>query len=326
LTDGYIKKIPAVNNYVSSSLQNKSLSFVGIRGPVYADAPLAPLTTWKIGGAAARLAAPADLEDVYHLMRLAPDRGWPLFFLGRGSNVLIDDAGLPGLTLHLAKSLQGLERHGDILRVGAGVALPRLAQAAGKLGFSGFEFLAGIPGTLGGAVRLNAGAEGKSLVDLLTRVWVVTPQLHLVEFQAAELGLGYRSSLLLHFPHWLVVEAEFNLSQSADPEAIKARMRELILTRKARQPANPRSCGSVFKNPPGGPAAGWLIEQARFKGQSFGDAVVSRKHANFILNRGQATAAQVKALIQEIQERVWRTQGVALEREVIFLPEDLAQG
>ena len=295
-----------------------------ILGKVDAEVPLAPLTTWKIGGVAARLAVPADVEDVYRLMRLAQDRGWPLFFLGRGSNVLIADKGLPGLTLHLAKGLQGLERRGETLRAGAGVSLPRLAQTAGRLGFAGFEFLAGIPGTVGAALRLNAGAEGCSLGGVLRRLWVVTPQLHLVEFQAAELGMGYRSSLLLNFPHWLVVEAEFQLTQPADPEAIKARRQELLLARKARQPANPRSCGSVFKNPPGGPAAGWLIDQARFKGRSYGDAVVSRKHANFILNRGQATEAQVKALIQEIQAAVWRTQGVALEREVIFLPEDLS--
>jgi UDP-N-acetylmuramate dehydrogenase len=304
-------------------MSDQSLSYSGLRSPIYENLPLAPLTTWKIGGAAARLAIPADLDDVYRLTRLAQDRGWPLFFLGRGSNVLIDDAGLPGLTLHLAKSLQGRERQGDTLRVGAGVALPRLAQAAAKLGFSGFEFLAGIPGTVGGAVRLNAGAQGKSLADVLTRIWVATPQLHLVEFKAGELGLGYRSSLLLNFPHWLVMEAEFQLSQPEDPKLIQAHMRELLLARRARQPANPRSCGSVFRNPVGGPAAGWLIDQARFKGRGLGDAVVSRKHANFILNRGQATAAQVKALIQEIQETVWRTQGVALEREVIFLPEDL---
>jgi UDP-N-acetylmuramate dehydrogenase len=256
-------------------------------------------------------------------MRLAYDRGWPLFFLGRGSNVLIDDAGLPGLTLHLAKSLQGLERRGDVLRAGAGVSLPRLAQAALRLGFAGFEFLAGIPGTVGAAVRLNAGAEGQSLAGVLQRVRVATPRLQLLEFTPEELGLGYRSSLLLNFPHWLVVEAEFNLSQPADPEFIKARMGQLIARRKTRQPANPRSCGSVFKNPAGGPAAGWLIEAAGFKGRRFGDALVSRKHANFILNQGQATAAQVKALIADIQERVWQTQGVALEREVVFLPEDL---
>ena len=288
--------------------------------------PLAPLTTWRIGGAAARLAVPADLSDAWRLMRLAQDRGWPLFFLGRGSNVLIDDGGLPGLTLHLAKSLQGLTRHGDTLRAGAGVALPRLAQAAARLGFAGFEFLAGIPGTVGAAVRLNAGAEGASLAGALSRVRVATPQLQVLEFTPGELTLGYRTSLLINFPHWLVVEAQFNLAHPAGPEAIRARMAELIARRQTRQPANPRSCGSVFKNPVGGPAAGRLIEAAGFKGRRLGDALVSRKHANFILNAGRATAAQIKALISDIQEKVWQTQGVALEREVVFLPEDLAVG
>jgi UDP-N-acetylmuramate dehydrogenase len=313
-----------VTNSGSSSFQGNPLSFAGIRGRVSADVPLGPLTTWKIGGPARYLAAPADLEDVWGLMGLAQARGWPLFFLGRGSNVLIDDAGLPGLTLHLAKSLQGLEPHGDTLRAGAGVPLPRLAQAAAQLGFTGFEFLAGIPGTVGAAVRLNAGAEGHSLAGVLSRVWVATPRLQLLEFRADELRLGYRSSLLLNFPHWLVVEAEFTLTQPASPEAIQARMAELRERRRARQPSNPKSCGSVFKNPPGGPAAGWLIEAAGFKGHHRGDALVSRKHANFILNAGHASAAQVKALIHEIQEKVWRTQGVALEREVVWLPEDLA--
>ncbi len=308
----------------AESSPGKPLPSASPRGRVAADFPLAPLTTWRIGGPAARLAAPGSLEDVWRLMHLAYDRGWPLFFLGRGSNVLINDAGLPGLTLHLAKSLQHLTRHGDTLRAGAGVSLPRLAQAAARFGFAGFEFLAGIPGTVGAAVRLNVGAEGASLAGVLNRVWVVTPQLQLLELTPPELGLGYRSSLLLNFPHWLVVEAEFLLSHPAAPEAIQARMAALIALRKTRQPANPRSCGSVFKNPAIGPAAGRLIEAAGFKGHRLGDAVVSRKHANFILNAGHATAAQVKALMAEIQEQVWRTQGVALEREVVWLPEDLA--
>jgi UDP-N-acetylmuramate dehydrogenase len=285
--------------------------------------PLAPLTTWKIGGPARLLAVPRDLEDVYGLMRLGFDRGWPLFFLGRGSNILIDDGGLPGLTLHLAKSLQKLERQGETLRVGAGVALPRLARAAAALGFSGFEFLGGIPGTVGAGVRLNAGAYGRNLADVLRRVWVATPQLQLLELQARELNLGYRSSLLLNFPHWLVVEAEFTLGTPAPPQAIAERMRQLLAARKARFPANPRSCGSVFKNPPGGPPAGALIDQAGFKGRRAGEAQVSRKHANFILNQGRATAGQVKALIAAIQETVYRTRGVILEREVVFLPDDL---
>jgi UDP-N-acetylmuramate dehydrogenase len=285
--------------------------------------PLAPLTTWKIGGPARYLAVPRDLEEVYALMGLAYNRGWPLFFLGRGSNVLIADEGLPGLTLHLAKGLQKLERRGPTLRAGAGVALPRLARLTAALGFSGFEFLAGIPGTVGGAVRLNAGAEGENMAGVLRRVWVATPRLQLLEFQAGELALGYRSSLLLSFPHWLVVEAEFALETPAPPEAVEERMRRLLGARKARFPANPRSCGSVFKNPPQGPAAGALIDQAGFKARRRGDAQVSSKHANFILNQGHATAAQVQALIHDIQETVWKTRGVILEREVVFLPDDL---
>jgi UDP-N-acetylmuramate dehydrogenase len=291
--------------------------------PIFENHPLAPLTTWRIGGPARFLAAPRDLEEVYALLRLAYDRGWPLFFLGRGSNILIDDQGLPGLTLHLAKGLQKLEPQGENLRAGAGVALPRLARAAAALGFSGFEFLTGIPGTVGGAVRLNAGAEGRNLAGVLRRVWVATPQLQLLEFQAGELGLGYRSSLLLNFPHWLVVEAEFALQTPAPPPAIEEKMRQLLAARKARFPANPRSCGSVFKNPPAGPAAGALLDQAGCKGWRRGEAQVSRKHANFILNQGHATAGEVKALISDIQETIWRTRGVALEREVVFLPDDL---
>ena len=292
-------------------------------GSFLENQPLAPLTTWKIGGAAQYLAAAAGVEEVYRLMGLAQERGWPLWFLGRGSNLLIDDAGLPGITLHLARSLQTLERRGDILRAGAGVSLPRLARAAADLGFAGFEFLAGIPGTVGAAVRLNAGADGRDLSGVLNRVWVVTPRLQLLELQAAELGLGYRASLLLNFPHWLVAEAEFILTTPAAPETIKQRLRDLQAVRRARQPANYRNCGSVFKNPPGSPGAGFLIDQSGLKGRRRGEAQVSRKHANFILNQGRATAAQVKALISEIQEQVWRQQGVALEREVIFLPDDL---
>jgi UDP-N-acetylmuramate dehydrogenase len=296
---------------------------ININGLILGSHPLAPLTTWKIGGAARYLAAPGGLEDVYRLMALAQDRGWPLWFLGRGSNILIDDAGLPGITLHLAKSLQGLEQRGDRLRAGAGVSLPRLARAAAELGFSGYEFLAGIPGTVGAAVRLNAGAHGGTLAQVLRRVWVATPKLQLLEFKAEELGLGYRSSLLLNFPHWLVVEAEFQLTSPTPRDTIQNRMQELLAYRRSRLPANPRSCGSVFKNPSGDLTAGWLIEAAGCKGRRVGEAQVSLKHANFILNRGRASASQVKALISEIQAEVWRTQGVALEREVVFLPDDL---
>jgi len=293
----------------------------GVKGPVYAGQPLAPLTTWKIGGPAEFLAVPQDLEDVFALQRVAAHRGWPLFFLGRGSNVLIADHGLPGITLHLARSFQKIERLGDSIRVGAGLALPRLAKTMAAWGQGGFEFLAGIPGTVGAAVRLNAGAFGRSLGQVLKRVWVVTPALELKELTVAELAPGYRSSRLLQLPQWLVVEAEFVLPEEVSPEVIRRRLRDILKERRARQPSHPRTCGSVFKNPLGGPPAGRLIEEAGWKGRSYGAAQVSRKHANFILNRGGATAAEVAALMAAIEESVEQRFGIRLEREVVFLPQ-----
>ncbi len=294
-----------------------------IKGTVQADLPLAPLTTWKIGGPAQFLVVPQDVSDVFALQEVAARQGWPLFFLGRGSNVLIDDAGLPGITLHLAKSLQKLEVQGDTVRVGAGVALPRLAKRLASQGWGGFEFLAGIPGTVGAAVRLNAGAHGHNLGQRLKRVWAVTPDQELKELSVAEVAPGYRTSRLLHLPHWLVVEAEFVLPEENSPEKIQQTMRELLEERRLRQPANPRTCGSVFKNPPEGPPAGRLIEEAGWKGQSIGEAQVSRRHANFIINRGGATAAQMVTLMAAIQESVWQRFSIKLEREVVLLPQDM---
>lgn len=296
----------------------------GVKGPVFADCPLAPLTTWKIGGPAQFLAVPQDLEDVFAISREAAARGWPLFFLGRGSNVLIADAGLPGITLHLAKSFQNLEIRGGTVRVGAGLALPRLAKALADQGLGGFEFLAGIPGTVGAAVRLNAGAHGRNLGQSLTRVWVVTPALDLKELTVSEVAPGYRTSRLLHLSQWLVVAAEFAVQDEASPEQIHRRLRELLEKRRARQPSHPRTCGSVFKNPPQGPPAGRLIEEAGWKGRSLGGAQVSRKHANFIINRGGATATEMTSLMAAIEDSVWDRFGLRLEREVVFLPQDLS--
>ena len=303
--------------------QPRPCSWRGVKGPVYADYPLAPLTTWKIGGPAEFLAVPQDLEDVLALHREAAHRGCPLFFLGRGSNVLIADAGLPGVTLHLAKSFQKLERQSTSVRVGAGVGLPRLAQIMAAGGQGGFEFLAGIPGTVGAAVRLNAGAHGQNLGRILKQVWVVTPDLELKELTGSEIAPGYRTSRLLQLPHWLVLEVEFCLQEEVSPEEIQRRMRALLEERRARQPSHPRTCGSVFKNPPDGPPAGRLIEEAGWKGRSLGAAQVSRKHANFIINRGGATATEMATLMAAIEESVWQRFGIRLEREVVFLPQDL---
>ena len=301
-------------------IQPSQISWPRVQGPVYKNYPLSPLTTWKIGGPAEYLATPQDLEDVFELLRLAANRGWPVFFLGRGSNVLIADTGLPGITLSLVKSFQKVERQDDTIRVGAGVALPRLAKTLAAWGQGGFEFLAGIPGTVGAGVRLNAGAHGWNLGQRLQRVRVVTPALELKEMTAAEVAPGYRTSRLLNYPHWLVVEAEFVLAEETSPVLIQERMRELLEERRARQPAHPHTCGSVFKNPLEGLPAGKLIEETGWKGKSLGAAQVSRKHANFIINRGGATAAQMEQLMADIETSVWKKFSIRLEREVVCLP------
>ena len=303
--------------------QLRPCTWGGVKGAVYAGYPLAPLTTWKIGGPAEFLAAPQDLEDVLALHQEASKRGCPLFFLGRGSNVLIADAGLPGITLYLAKSFQEVERRGDSVRVGAGVGLPRLAKMMAAWGQGGFEFLAGIPGTMGAAVRLNAGAHGQNLGRILRRVRVVTPDLELKELTAAEIAPGYRTSRLLQLPHWLVLEVELSLQEEVSPLEIQKRTGELLRLRRSRQPAHPRTCGSVYKNPPEGPPAGRLIEEAGWKGRSLGTSQVSQKHANFIINRGGATAAEMAALMAAIEESVWQRFGIRLKREVVFLPQDM---
>jgi UDP-N-acetylmuramate dehydrogenase len=308
---------------VTTKPQPRPSPWQGVKGPVYADYPLAPLTTWKIGGAAEFLVIPRDLEDVMALYQEAASRGCPLFFLGRGSNVLIADAGLPGITLHIAKSFQKLERQSDTVRVGAGVGLPRLAKIMADWGQGGFAFLAGIPGTVGAAVRLNAGAHGQDLGRVLKRLWVVTPELELKELTVSEITPGYRTSRLLHLPQWLVVEAEFFLQEEVSPEEIQRRRRDFLEERRARQPAHPRTCGSVFKNPPDGPPAGRLIEEAGWKGKSLGAAQVSRKHANFIINRGGTTAAEMVTLMAAIEDSVRQRFGIRLEREVVCLPQDM---
>jgi UDP-N-acetylmuramate dehydrogenase len=286
--------------------------------------PLAPRTTWRIGGPAQYLLTPGSADEAATVLAAARAAGWPVFYLGRGSNLLIADQGLPGITLHLARPLSQISFHGDLVKAGAGVYLPHFAATLARQGWAGFEFLIGIPGTVGAAVRLNAGTgPGREMADILKSVTVLTSELQRRTIPAADLQLGYRHSLLLDQPRWLVLEAEFFLRQQASYPELVAVHRHLIQQRQAKFPPEKLTCGSVFKNPPQGPPAGWLIDQCGFKGVSRGEAQVSTRHANFIINRGRATAADMQALIAQIQETVWQQHAVRLEREVIFLPDDL---
>ena len=295
--------------------------------PLY-DHPLAPYTTWDIGGQAEILVEPESVEHILEAYQYAQAAHSPITILGRGSNTLIDDAGIPGVVLCLRNSFDKVTVDLDRQRVQAqaGCPLPKLAVKAGQQGLAGFEFLIGIPGTVGAGVAINAGVGGVTGIAISERLESVrTLDLQtgrVQERSAADIGLRYRHSDLLH-RQW-VLEATFRAEKLDDVAAIKNRQKEVLKKRAAKQPLQRHTSGSVFKQPQGGEPAGWYIDQAGLKGYRVGDAVVSPTHANWIENSGEATAQNVRELMTHIQELVQAKFGVKLEREVRFLPQDLS--
>lgn len=241
----------------------------------------------------------------------------PICLIGRGSNLLAPDEGLPGITV-VTTRLNGLEWDDQRVKVEAGYSLIRLAQEAGERGLSGLEFACGIPGTLGGAVIMNAGAHGGQISNLLTKVRVLTKAGEIVEFKRDQLYFAYRHCSLRD-KAW-VLEAEISLLQGEKKEILEA-MKANLKKRADNQPLNMPNAGSVFRNPEGD-SAGRLIELAGWKGQSIGGAMVSEKHANFIVNTGEAKAQDILKLIQKIREDIKSKYKVELIPEVRILSAD----
>jgi UDP-N-acetylmuramate dehydrogenase len=267
-------------------------------------------TTFRIGGPADRLWIPRQVPDLATFLRACPE-GEALYLIGAGSNILVADAGIRG-TVILTKELRVMKLKENRLRVGSGIILPGLLRVLAQEGMAGMECLAGIPGTVGGAVRMNAGTESGCIADRLVAVTLLDRSGHKDRRKRDEIDFGYRSA---SFPKdHFIVEAEFQLVRD-DPEAISGRLRRNMALRKKKQPLSLPSAGSVFKNPPGD-HAGRLIEAAGMKGERIGDAEVSPMHANFIVNRGRARAAEVLTLIRRIREKVQSLFGVSLELEI----------
>jgi UDP-N-acetylmuramate dehydrogenase len=274
-------------------------------------------TSWRVGGPAERFYQPADLDDLALFLAGLPEDE-PLLWLGLGSNLLVRDGGIRGTVVFTLGALDELHRVGEQgLYAGAGVTCAKVARAAARAGLIGAEFLAGIPGTLGGALAMNAGAFGGETWSLVASV--ETLDRHGVRHRRTpeDFQLGYRSVESAR-QEWFVA-AELVL-EPGDVMAAQARIKELLARRGATQPTQQPSCGSVFRNPPGDHAAR-LIETAGLKGLRRGDAQVSEKHANFIVNLGAARAADIEALIHEVQNRVQATHGVRLETEVRMVGE-----
>ncbi len=283
-----------------------------LRGVMRTNERLARHTVWGIGGPADRFYEPADVEDLALFLSTLQEHE-PLFWLGLGSNLLVRDGGIDGTVIYIGSGLGGVEPVGDNkIRAEAGAACPKVAKRCAQLGLAGAEFFAGIPGTLGGALAMNAGAFGGETWKVVNRVESVDRKGRIHHRSSSEYSVGYRK---VEGPknEWFVA-AELKLNRDA-PEAVNERVKALLKRRSDSQPMGYRSCGSVFRNPAGDYAAR-LIEVSGLKGTRVGDAVVSEKHANFILNLGHATAADVESLIQLVAERVRKDLGVELQREV----------
>jgi UDP-N-acetylmuramate dehydrogenase len=283
---------------------------------VYPAEPLNKHTTYRVGGEAEMLVQPEDSRGAAWLYRFAKRERVPLTILGAGSNVIAPDGGIDGVVLKTVCSSTQIHIVGDgIVRSDAGVSLLALATWAARKGLSGFEQIAWIPGTVGGAVSMNAGTNEREISELLKKVEVLTPSGRRV-FRREELVFGYRRSIF-RCVDWLILSADFRLSPD-EPDRILATIERLGEERRRKFPLDMPSAGSVFKRPPGD-FAGRLIEEAGCKGLRVGDAAVSERHANFIVNLGEARSADIIDLIRLIRKRVFERTGVYLELEQIAL-------
>jgi UDP-N-acetylmuramate dehydrogenase len=285
-----------------------------LRGVLIGNAPMAPFSWFRTGGPAQVFFEPRDESDLaYFLRRLDP--AIPVLVLGAGSNILVRDGGIEGAVIRLGKAFQGLEVDDLTLRAGAGVPDVKLSSAAANAGISGLAFFRGIPGTIGGALRMNAGAYGAATADGFVSCRGVDRRGGIVEFSRGDMGFSYRHCGV---PEDVIFTGAVFAGRSGDPSKILAEMAVITRVRSFTQPVNTRTGGSTFRNPPGRKA--WeLIDKAGCRGLAMGDAQVSELHCNFLINRGKATAADLETLGETVRARVLETSGVALEWEILRL-------
>ena len=288
------------------------ISMQGIRGKLTPDAPLAPYVWFKCGGNADWLFEPADLEDLKEfLARLEGEM--PIMALGLGSNMIVRDGGVPGVVIRLGKAFASVEARRDkVLECGGGASGILVSSKARDAGIAGVEFLRGIPGTVGGFVRMNGGAYGREVSDVLIDCDVILPTGEFVTLPARDLEYSYRHSVL---PEGAIVVAARFQGREGIPAEIGEEMDKIAAAREASQPLRTKTGGSTFKNPPGHKA--WqLVDEAGCRGLKLGGAMVSEKHTNFLINTGEATSADIEALGEEVRRRVYEKTGITLEWEI----------
>ena len=287
-----------------------------LRGRAQAGALLAPFTWFRVGGAAEVLVRPADADDLAQFLAALP-RNLPMHVLGACSNLIVRDGGLPGVTIRLARGFSTIEVEADGVIAGAAALDVTVAEHAAAAGLTGIEFLCGIPGTIGGAVVMNAGAYGGDVAGVLDWAEIVSREGSARRMSAADLAFAYRHAGL---PVGAVVTRARLRAQRGAPVTIAARMAEIRAAREASQPVRARTGGSTFRNPPPEVSSlkAWeLIDAAGCRGLARGGAIVSEKHCNFLINTGGATAADIEGLGEEVRRRVFAASGVALDWEIL---------
>ena len=280
-------------------------------------------TTFRIGGAADYLISPTSIEQIQHILALCQKYQVACAVIGNGSNLLVSDDGVEGVVLQLGKEFSFVKQKGMCLFAQAGVALSVLAKRAAQAGLSGLEFASGIPGTLGGAIVMNAGAYGGEMAQVVKQVTLLSKEGAILTLSGEEMQFGYRESIVSKMGY-IVLEVKLGLKEG-NPAVIEADMAELNARRREKQPLEYPSAGSTFRRP-AGYFAGKLIMESGLAGFQIGDAQVSKKHCGFIINRGNATAKEVKDLIENIQQMVYKKTGVRLEPEVRYLGREGVDG
>lgn len=288
-----------------------------MKGSLLLNEPLAKYTSWRVGGPAERMYIPADRQDLCDFIKALPTAE-PVFWMGLGSNLLVRDGGIRGTVVNTKGRLKEMRLIGTgLVYVEVGVPCAHVARFCGEHGLSGAEFLAGIPGTMGGALKMNAGAFGGETWGIVKSVETIDVDGQVKQRQPEQFTVGYRSVKGVDGEWFLAATLSL---EAGDVVASQQKIKKLLERRAKTQPTNQPSCGSVFRNPPDDFAAR-LIEQSGLKGYAIGGACVSEKHANFIVNTGKATAADIESLIMHVQQEVEQQQGVRLQTEVCMVGE-----
>lgn len=285
---------------------------------VFTEEAMSQHTTFKIGGPADYFLMPDKGEDVGRVIKICKEKEIPYFILGNGSNLLVGDGGYRGAVIQIYRNMSSVTVEGNEITAQAGALLSAVAAAAKNASLTGFEFAGGIPGTIGGAVVMNAGAYGGEMKDVLTEVTVMNAEGDIFTLPTEELELGYRTSII-KTAGYIVLEAKIRLKEG-DPEVIRETMKDLTIRRTTKQPLEYPSVGSTFKRPEGY-FAGKLIMDSGLAGYQVGGAQVSEKHCGFVINAGDATARDVRTLMDNVRDIVYKKYGVTLEPEVKFLGE-----